>query len=80
MPNTWVVERWKASSVYCGPGFWCAASLDKELILEAVGAALDLIVRHRISGLPVLDMEDRVVTCRPLTETAAHEPVSPIHQ
>lgn len=27
----------------------------------AVGAALDLIVAHRISGLPVLDAHDRVV-------------------
>ena len=28
---------------------------------HAVPAALDLIVRHRISGLPVLDVEKRVV-------------------
>ena len=27
----------------------------------AVGAALELIVAHRISGLPVLDAQDRVV-------------------
>ena len=26
VPNMWFVQRWKASSVYCGPGFWCAAS------------------------------------------------------
>jgi len=34
----------------------------RKLIEIAVIVALDLIVKHRISGLPVLDSEDRVVS------------------
>lgn len=37
----------------------CIAEAEIEI---AVFAALDLIVKHRISGLPVLDSEDRVVS------------------